>query len=62
LLFKYLYYKPVANTKAKPAKHYRNHQVNTIILNLLSSTFPNNIRDIFLVFDTAHLADKPGTN
>lgn len=36
--------------------------MNTIILNLLSGNFPNNIRDIFLVFDNAHLADKPGTN
>lgn len=35
--------------------------MNTIISKLLSDTFPNNIRDIFLVFDNTHLADTPGT-
>lgn len=53
--FTYLSYKTVANTKVKPAKHCGNHKVNTIILNLLSDTFPNNIREIFLVFNDAHL-------
>lgn len=60
--FKYLYYKPVSNTKAKQAKHYGNLQVNTTILNLLSGTFPDNIRAIFLLFDNAYVGDKPGTN